>query len=115
MFIEHEAVKPLEFDGLKIVDYTAERESSSSFAEITVLPGVRHKFSWSNRSDKYYYVVEGSIEFTLSDQSKKLSPGDVCIVHQGVRFGYANPGPNEAKLILIHTPTFKLECEVFED
>jgi hypothetical protein len=35
-------------------------------------------------------------------------------VPKGVRFSYSNPGPDEAKLILVHTPSFKLEYEVFE-
>jgi mannose-6-phosphate isomerase-like protein (cupin superfamily) len=113
-FIQHEAVQPLEFDGLKIIDYTAGRDTRSSLAEITVPAGVRHRSSWSNRSDKYYYVVEGNIEFTLNGESKSLSSGDICVVHQAVRFSYVNSGSNDVKLILIHTPSFKSECEVFE-
>ena len=57
MIIRHDAVDPIEFDGLEIVDYTAGQEHSSSLAEIAVPAGVRHRLSWSNRSDKYYYVV----------------------------------------------------------
>jgi len=114
MFIQHEAVQPLQFDGFKIIDYTAGRDTSSSFAEITVLAGVSHRSSWSNRSDKYYYVVERSIEFTLKDQSERLSSGDVCVAQQGVRFSCVNPGTTDAKSILIHTQSLKLECEVFQ-
>ena len=114
MFIDHEAVPPLEFDGLRIADYTAGRDTSSSFAEITLPPGVRHKVSWSRRSDKFYYVVSGAIEFVLDEQTRRMSAGDVCVVPQGVRFSYSNASLTEAKLILVHTPHFKLECEVFE-
>jgi hypothetical protein len=53
MFIRRSAVKPIDFNKLKIIDYTAGRENSSSLAEITAPPGVSHKMSWSNRSDKY--------------------------------------------------------------
>ena len=115
MIIKHEEINPIEFDRLKIIDYTAGQDTSSSFAEITVPVGVSHRFSWSNRSDKYYYVVKGSIIFTVKDKSNKLSVGDVCIVPKGVRFRYSNNGPEDAKLILIHTPSFKLECEAFEE
>ena len=115
MFIKHKEVEPIDFDKLKIIDFTAGRDTSSSFAEITVPVGVRHKISWSNRSDKYYYVIQGSIIFTVNDESQNLLPGDVCIIRKGIRFYYENPGPDDAKLILVHTPDFRLECEVFED
>jgi mannose-6-phosphate isomerase-like protein (cupin superfamily) len=115
MFKNHEDVEPIEFDGLQILDYTAEQEISSSIAEIVVPIGIRHKLSWSNRSDKYYYVVEGKVSFTVNDETITLSSGDVCIIPKGSRFHYKNVGSNEAKLVLIHTPSFNLECEEFED
>jgi mannose-6-phosphate isomerase-like protein (cupin superfamily) len=115
MIIKREAIKPIEFDKLKIIDYTAGQENSSSFAEITVPVGVSHKLSWSNRSDKYYYVVKGKVNFTVNEESNNLSSGDVCIVPKGKRFSYTNTDSSEAILILVHTPNFKLECEVFEE
>jgi hypothetical protein len=54
MFIRRSAVKPTDFDKLKIIDYTAGLKNSSSLAEITVPADVSHKVSWSDRSDKYY-------------------------------------------------------------
>ena len=115
MIIRHEEIKPIEYDRLKIIDYTAGQDTSSSFAEITVPVGVSHRFSWSNRSDKYYYVIRGCVIFTVNDESDNLSVGDVCIVPKGVRFRYSNTGLEDAKLILIHTPSFKLECDAFEE
>jgi len=115
MIIQHEEIEPIEFDKLKIVDYTAGQENSSSFAEITVPIGVSHKLSWSNRSDKYYYICKGNVNFIVNEESNSLSSGDVCIIPKGHRFRYTNIGSNEAILILVHTPSFKLEYEVFEE
>ena len=115
MIIKHKNTKPLEFDGLAIVDYTAGRKTNSSFAEITVPAGVSHRLSFSKRSDKYYYVVKGSVVFTVGGETEDLSPGDFCIVPKGVAFKYLNTGSDDAKLILVHTPDFRLECEVFEE
>lgn len=115
MFIKHEEVEPFEFNGLQILDYTTGEEFSSSIAEIVVPTGISHKLSWSNRSDKYYYVVEGKVSFTVNDETKIISSADVCIVPKGDRFRYKNVGSSEAKLVLIHTPNFKLEGEEFED
>jgi mannose-6-phosphate isomerase-like protein (cupin superfamily) len=115
MIIKHEEIEPIEFDKLKIIDYTAGQDNSSSFAEITVPMGVSHKISWSNRSDKYYYISKGNVNFTLNEESNNLSPGDVCIIPKGHRFSYTNIGSSEAVLILVHTPSFRLENEVFEE
>lgn len=115
MFIKHDSVDPFVFDKLKIVDYTAGQDLRSSFAEITVPAGVRHKFSWSNRSDKYYYVVQGTVTFTVNETSAPLSAGDFCMVPKGDRFSYTNSGSRDAILILVHTPSFRLECEGFAD
>ncbi len=114
MFIIHEAIEPLDFEGLKIIDYTAGLETKSSFAEITVPSGVSHRISWSKRSDKYYYVIHGIVDFMINDERKTLASGDVCIIPKGARFNYSNNGSDDAKLILVHTPNFKLECEVSE-
>jgi mannose-6-phosphate isomerase-like protein (cupin superfamily) len=115
MIIKHAEVEPIEFDGLHILDYTADQDISSSIAEIVVPIGTHHRLSWSNRSDKYYYVVRGKLSFTVNDEIRDLSSGDVCIVPKGKRFQYKNIGSGEAVLILVHTPNFKLECEEFED
>lgn len=115
MIIRHDAVDPIEFDNLRILDYTAGQENSSSFAEITVPVGVSHKLSWSNRSDKYYYVVRGSVSFYVNEESNTLGAGDFFLIPQGERFSYLNTGSRDAVLILVHTPSFRLECEGFED
>ncbi len=115
MILRRRSVKPIQFDNLEIVDYTAGRELSSSIAEITVPAGVSHKLSWSNRSDKYYYVVQGQVSFSVGEATSKVASGDVIIVPQGERFSYTNTGSGDAILILVHTPSFKLECEVFEE
>jgi mannose-6-phosphate isomerase-like protein (cupin superfamily) len=115
MILRRGAADPIEFDGLEIIEYTAERGMSSSIAEITVPAGVSHKLSWSNRSDKYYYVVQGEVSFTVGEESSDLVSGDVCVVSIGEQFSYTNTGSGDAILILVHTPSFKLECEVFKE
>lgn len=114
MIIRKDAVQPIDFDGLSILDYTAGRETSSSFAVISVPPGVEHRPAWSRRSDKYYYVVSGAIEFTDAGESHTLTAGDFCLVAQGERFSYRNASDAPAQVCLFHTPSFDLDAEVFE-
>jgi len=115
MKIAKDSVAQIDFDGLQIVDYTSEKETSSSFAEITILPGVRHRRAYSTRSDKYYYVVSGNVHFDIEEEPYELRPGDVCVILKGQRFSYSNGSEEPAKVILVHTPAFDLESEVFEE
>lgn len=115
MKIEREFLNAIEFDGLEILDYTADQDCKSSIAEITVPAGARHKRAWSERSDKYYYVIDGGLEFIVDGQAVDLSTGDVCIVHQGVRFSYENRTGVVTRVLLVHTPSFDLADEVFEE
>ena len=99
--------------GLLIRDYTSGRETNSSLAVITVPPGIQHDETYSERSDKYYYVLSGSIQFTLERDEFDLVAGDFCQVHRGQHFHYKNRAMESAIIILFHTPSFELEAEVF--
>ncbi len=113
MIVPGDSIEPIEFDGLEIRDYTAGIGASSSFAVIEVPPGGRHREAYSQRSDKYYYVLAGSLRFTLDREERHLAAGDVCLVRQVQHFGYENRTPNVTRLILVHTPGFDLDSEVF--
>ncbi len=114
MVVKKEQAKKIDFDGLNILDYTSECNESSSFATIKVLPNVRHKLSWSKRSDKYYYIIEGKIQFTIDNESIVLKQGDFCIIKKGSKFSYHNDSNSVVMLMLVHTPCFDLNEEVFE-
>ena len=113
MRVSRGSIAPLDFDGLRIFDYTAGQSSSSSIAMIEIPPGGRHAEAWSRRSDKYYLLVGGELEFVLDGDSRTLHAGDFCFVKQGRRFSYVNRGPNLAAAVLVHTPSFDLREEVF--
>lgn len=114
MIVRREDIKAINFDGLSILDYTAHCDENSSFAIIRVLPGVSHKLSWSKRSDKYYYIIEGKIEFTINNEIFDLKKGDFCLIKKGDRFKYKNDTGEPVSLVLVHTPSFDLGEEVFE-
>jgi mannose-6-phosphate isomerase-like protein (cupin superfamily) len=112
MIVRQDSVEPINFYGLRIYDYTAGQDASSSLATIQVTPGTRHPEAWSKRSDKYYYVVAGQIRFVLDGDAHDLKAGDFCLVHQGQRFWYQNKTSELSILLLVHTPGFDLESEV---
>ena len=114
MIIRKEHAVKIDFDGLNIMDYTSGLDELSSFAVINVPKNVRHKLSWSKRSDKYYYVIEGEIKFSIDSDIVVLYQGDFCIIKKGTRFFYHNESDHDVRLILVHTPDFDINEEVFE-
>jgi mannose-6-phosphate isomerase-like protein (cupin superfamily) len=114
MIIKENKVEQFDFDGLKITDYTAKLDENSSFATISVLPQISHKLSWSKRSDKYYYIMAGKITFIMNGKEYVLGNGDLCVIKKGEKFRYKNDSNEIVKMILVHTPNFKLDQEVFE-
>lgn len=114
VIIRRRDTEEFDFDGLKITDYTANLAGSSSFAAITVPPGVSHAVSWSKRSDKYYFVTEGNLSFMVDGKDFTLAGGDFLLVKKGDKFKYRNDSEGDVKMILVHTPSFNIDYEVFE-
>ena len=115
MLVRRHSLEPIDFGGLEIFDYTADLQLESSFALIEVPPGAVHPEAWSRRSDKYYFVVNGELRFSLGGDELVLSAKDFVFVEQGKRFAYRNDSSSPATLVLVHTPSFDLESEVFTD
>ena len=113
MFIRKSDVSPIGFDGLLIHDYTEEMNVALSVAAISMPPAGGHAEAYSKRSDKYYVVVDGEVEFSVDGRRASLGSGDFCFVARGSRFGYRNTGPQVATLVVVHAPRFSLESEVF--
>ena len=113
MIIPRGSLIPIDFDGLRILDYTAEQRLGASVAVVEVPPRGRHPQAWSRRSDKYYLVIRGEIRFVLESQAAALAVGDLCVVRQGQRFSYSNEGSESAAFVLFHCPPFDIHEEVF--
>jgi mannose-6-phosphate isomerase-like protein (cupin superfamily) len=113
LFVKRRSVKPKDFEGLQIVDFTDGRETSSSVALIDVPPGARHAEAFSRRSDKYYVVASGVLHFEVEGIEFNATAGDFVLVRQGERFRYRNDRREAATLVLVHTPSFDLAAEVF--
>lgn len=113
MLVRGATVRPSDFEGLEIRDYTAGLSVSSSLATIHVSPGMRHRRARSRRSDKYYYLLSGQVHFALGEEEWDLAAGDFVLVPQGQSFCYENKTSSPAVLLLIHTPPFDSGSELF--
>ena len=115
MLIRQEDIQTIDFEGLLIHDFTAGQATNASFAAIEVPAGIRHREAWSQRSDKYYYVVSGQLCFTLEGVEYLLSKGSFCRVAQRQKFSYHNKSLESVQLILVHVPSFELTSEIFTE
>lgn len=111
--IRRTEVQPFAFGDLQIFDYRPGCETSASVALVQLKPGIAHGRTRSTRSDKYYYVLAGLVEFEVGEIIYWLSQGDLLIIPRGIWFDYRNSGPEPVTLLLIHTPPFRLEAEEF--
>jgi mannose-6-phosphate isomerase-like protein (cupin superfamily) len=96
MIVRPSSLKAIDFGGLSIFDYTADADRDPPW-----------------RSDKYYLVVKGELEFSLRGDPFVLGQRDFCFIEQGKRSAYANRASSPASLVLVHTPNFELDSEVF--
>ena len=115
MLLSRSEMSPVNFDGLRIFDYTAGQSLDVSVATVEVAPGSRHAEAWSRRSDKYYVVGSGQVRFVLEGEARSMNAGDFCLVKKGRRFSYSNDSLETATLVLVHAPSFDLREEVFVD
>jgi mannose-6-phosphate isomerase-like protein (cupin superfamily) len=114
MLVRRSSLQPIDFNGLQVLDYTSGSATlSSSVALIEVPSGAEHPQAWSRRSDKYYLVVRGCVEFVVGGAQATLDAGDFCHIEQGDPFSYRNATAQPATLVLVHTPSFDLRAEVF--
>ncbi len=105
--------QPFAFGDLQIWRYEPGRGASSSVALVQVKPGGAHGRARSTRSEQYCYVLSGLVEFEVGQITYWLTQGDLLIVPRGEWYDYRNTGPEVASLLVIHTPSFRLEAEQF--
>lgn len=106
---------PFVWKGLNIRDVTSNVNSLSSFAHIEISPFSTHLLSYSKKSEKYYYVLSGQLHFYLEGSEFVLSKNEFCIVPPQSKFSYANRSNETVQILLMHTPKFNMDNEVFED
>ena len=114
MHVPKDAVRLLDFEGLKISDYTERMGGSASAAVIDVAPGVRHRTARSSISDKFYFCLHGRVSFRVGERAIILQAQDLLVVHRGEWFTYNNETDQHVRLLLVHVPPFDLSAEEFQ-
>lgn len=60
-----------------------------------------------DEDDEAWYVLEGTLAFTLGDQEVEARAGTLVFAPRGTAHTYWNPRPEPARYLLIMTPTIR--------
>jgi mannose-6-phosphate isomerase-like protein (cupin superfamily) len=94
----------IQFGNLVIRDMTPSTFTVATLTEVEVPIGADNPPYASDANDKVYVGVSGDIEFTVADETVRVGPGDVLVVHAGESFRYHNGGYALGRLLLIQVP-----------
>jgi quercetin dioxygenase-like cupin family protein len=50
------------------------------------------------------YVLEGHVEFLSGEDAVRAGPGTLIAAPPGARHGFRNPGPDPARVLILHAP-----------
>lgn len=59
--------------------------------------------------EEAFYVVSGTVRFTIGDQDHDAGPGTFLMVPTGAPHTFANPGDEEAVMLTVFTPDLYLQ------
>ncbi len=86
-----------------VVDGTP--SASVGMFELTVPSGsnVPPPHSHSN-NEEVLYVLEGTLRYTVGDETRDLTPGQCMTTPKGVVHAFTNPFPVDAKALVVQSP-----------
>ena len=79
-------------------------DGTFSLMERELPVGNRRPQPHTHQGSEGFYVLEGSIEFVVGDQSRVGGPGFWALVPSGVAHTFGNVGESPARLLIIHAP-----------
>jgi len=111
--IRRSDVEPLAFGDLHIWDYQPGGALGASLALVQVKPGAAHRRTRSTRCDKYFFILNGLVEFLTGEVEYWLTQGDLFVVPKGEWVEFRNGGNETATLLLVHNPPFSMDAEEY--
>ncbi len=99
---------------IRILENGEHTQHRLGFAEVTIPPGgpspLQHRHA---QHDEGFYVVSGTVRFTVGRDPHAAGPGPLVMVPPGAPPTFANPGDTPA--VVLHTFTPDLYVNYFRD
>ncbi len=97
------------WEGLKGWAYNSKEDFESASAAVFEVTGSHGKVK-TTRSDRVYFVIEGTGEFVINDEVMPVEQHDVVIVPKNTPYNYRATN-GTLKLFLVHTPAYSSDSE----
>lgn len=104
-------------DGSQIRELLAHRNSSirkQSLAEARVPVGTTTALHHHPVTEEIYYILEGTGEMTIGDETRTVVVGDAIAIPPSVSHRIYNPGPIELRFLCCCAPGYEHEDTVLE-
>jgi quercetin dioxygenase-like cupin family protein len=114
--------KTYEFDGTEVIrigqleirylQETGTGRQMGSF-ELSVPPGSNVPPAHSHTNEEFIYVLEGTLRFTVGNDTRDLRPGESMTTPNGVAHAFSNPHTEMARALVINTP--EIDAQYFRE
>ncbi len=97
-------------DGSTIRELLAHRNSSirrQSLAEARLAPGAATTPHHHAVTEEIYYILTGTADMTLGDETRPVGPGDAIAIPPGCRHTIRNTGPGELVFLCTCAPGYE--------
>jgi quercetin dioxygenase-like cupin family protein len=85
---------------------TAETTGGSlTVLEVDAMPGAGPPPHVHTREDETFYVLDGTFEILLGDETVRAEPGDFAFVPRGTVHRFANTGDTPARMLITFSPS----------
>lgn len=98
-------------EGLKGWSYNSKDEFDNTSAAYIEISDKKHGKVRTRRSDRVYYVAEGSGVFAIEDKEIEVNFTDVVIIPKNTIYDFWAKKGTTMKLFLVHSPAFDPEYE----
>ena len=98
-----------------LMDRTVSAISQCSLAEEILPPGKTVPRHHHEVLEEIYYILSGSGEMTVGDETKNVGSGDAIFIPKNHVHSLTNTGDKEMKLLLVCGPAFYFEDHKLEE
>jgi len=101
--MNHEVIQAGQLEIRYLIDGSA--TGGLGVFELTVPPGANVPPPHSHRdNEEFFYVVEGSITYSVDADTRELKPGEWMSTPRGSVHGFRNAGSQPARALVVLTP-----------
>jgi mannose-6-phosphate isomerase-like protein (cupin superfamily) len=102
-------------DGSEIRELLAHRNSciqKQSLAEARLEPGARTAAHFHHATEEIYYILEGTGEMRINEESRSVGPGDAIAIPPGMVHTIVNSGEVALRFLCCCAPAYEHEDTV---